>query len=72
MLAFVVERYGEYVLMKPTTSGANKVLWATGPALFLLALLVGGLYLRRRSSSAEPAAGLSVDEQARIDELLNN
>jgi len=72
VLAFVVERYGEYVLMKPTTSGANKVLWATGPALFLLALLVGGLYLRRRSSSAEPAAGLSVDEQARIDELLNN
>ena len=72
VLDFVVERYGEYVLMKPTTEGANKLLWATGPVLFLLAALVGVAYLRRRSRAGEAAAGLSVDEQARIDELMKD
>ncbi|MCI2398786.1 cytochrome c-type biogenesis protein [Aliiroseovarius subalbicans] len=71
VLDFVVERYGEYVLMTPTTGGANKILWATGPALLLFALIMGGLYLRRRSQAGEGAGGLSDDEQARLDELLN-
>jgi len=72
VLDFVVERYGEYVLMKPTTSGANKLLWATGPVLFILAGLTGFMYLRRRSTAAEPAKGLSADEQARLDELMKD
>ena len=72
VLDFVVERYGEYVLMKPTTTGANKLLWATGPILFILAGLTGFMYLRRRSTAAEPAKGLSDDEQARLDELMKD
>ena len=28
---FIVDRYGEYVLLRPTASGANWVLWAAGP-----------------------------------------
>lgn len=72
VLDFVVERYGEYVLMKPTTEGANKLLWATGPVLFILAALTGLAYLRRRSNAAEPARGLSAGEQARLDELMKD
>jgi len=67
---FVVERYGEYVLMKPTAEGANLLLWWAGPGLFLIALLGAGLYLRGRSKSSEPAAALSADEKARLDELM--
>jgi cytochrome c-type biogenesis protein CcmH len=67
---FVVERYGEYVLMKPTTEGANILLWLAGPALFVIAALGAGVYLRRRSVSAEPAAKLTSTEQARLDELM--
>jgi len=70
VIDFVVERYGEYVLMKPTTEGANILLWWAGPALFVIALLGAGVYLRRRSVSAEPAAGLSAEEKARLDELM--
>ncbi|GGD34315.1 cytochrome c-type biogenesis protein [Sinisalibacter lacisalsi] len=70
VIDFVVERYGEYVLMKPTTEGANILLWWAGPALFVIALLGAGAYLRRRSTSAEPAARLTSDEQARLDELM--
>ena len=69
---FIVERYGEYVLMKPNSSGANVVLWAAGPALFIAALIAGGLYLRRRSQANETASALSTDEEARLKELLND
>lgn len=69
-VGFIVDRYGEYVLMKPTTEGANVLLWWAGPALFVLAALGAGLYLRRRSKTAEPAERLSVEEEARLDELL--
>jgi cytochrome c-type biogenesis protein CcmH len=66
---FVVERYGEYVLMKPTTGGANILLWGAGPALFLLAAIGAVVYLRRRATSTGPE-GLSEAEKARLDELL--
>ncbi|WP_289043758.1 cytochrome c-type biogenesis protein [uncultured Aliiroseovarius sp.] len=69
---FVVERYGEYVLMKPNTSGANVILWAAGPVLFIVALIAGGLYLRRRSQAKETAVALSSDEEARLQELLKD
>lgn len=69
-MAFIVDRYGEYVLLKPTTDGANVILWIAGPAMLLLALGVGGLYLRRREQGAAPDA-LSADEQARLDDILN-
>lgn len=69
-MAFIVDRYGEYVLMKPTTDGANLILWWAGPALFLVAALGAGVYLRRRSTAAEPAEGLSDEEQARLEELM--
>ncbi len=70
VIDYVVERYGEYVLMKPTTGGANLLLWGAGPALFLIALLTGGLYLRRRARSGETTVSLSDEERARLDEIL--
>jgi len=69
VIDFVVERYGEYVLMTPTTEGANLLLWLAGPALFLVALLGAGAYLRGRSREAEPAPALSPEEEKRLKEL---
>ncbi|MCK8464837.1 cytochrome c-type biogenesis protein CcmH [Aliiroseovarius sp. S1339] len=69
---FIVERYGEYVLMKPNTSGANVILWAAGPALFIVALLAAGLYLRRRSQAKDTATALSSDEEARLKVLMKD
>ncbi len=71
VLDFIVERYGEFVLLRPTTGGWNWVLWATGPALFLIALLMGAAYVRGRSKAEAPnETGLTDDEQKRLDELL--
>ena len=70
VIAYVVARYGEYVLMKPTPGGANMLLWGAGPALVLAALIGAGLYLRRRAATPESAEGLSEAEQARLEELM--
>ncbi len=69
-VAFIVDRYGEYVLLRPTTSGSNWMLWAAGPLMLLLAAVMGTVYLRGRSSAKE--AGLSDEEQARLREILKD
>jgi len=68
-LGFIVARYGEYVLLKPTTGGGNWLLWAAGPLMLILALGVGLAYLRRRAVGPVDA-GLSDAEQARLNEIL--
>lgn len=70
--AYLVDRYGEYVLMKPTPDGANILLWWAGPALFLIAALGAGVYLRGRSKAGEPDARLTSDEEARLSELMRD
>lgn len=68
-LAFIVDRYGEYVLLNPTRSGANLILWIAGP---LMLLAGGGLafaYLRRRRT-AEGVAPLTPEEERRLAEIL--
>lgn len=68
---YLVDRYGEYVLLKPLTGGVNGVLWAAGPAMLLLALGIGGLYLRRRQKGTDaPVDALSEDEQKRLKEIM--
>ena len=68
-IAFIVDRYGEYVLLKPTTSGSNLALWIAGPLMLLAGLGIAGLYVRRRSGTAG-ADALSPEEQARLTEIL--
>ena len=71
VLAFIVERYGEYVLLRPTTEGANILLWIAAPVMFVIALLSAGLYLRQRANATEPAKDrLDPEEEARLRELL--
>lgn len=69
-LDYIVERYGEYVLLKPRMSGANIVLWLAGPAL-LLAGGAGALIWSRRQRAAKPAP-LSEDERRRLEELTRD
>ena len=67
-IAFIVNRYGDYVLLKPPFEAETLLLWL-GPLLVLLAGGVGVMvYLRRRSDIAQPA--FTPDEQARLDRLL--
>ena len=68
---YIVERYGEFVLLRPTTGGWNWLLWASGPALFLVALLLATVYIRGRARAPAPTeAGLSEEERKRLEEIL--
>lgn len=70
---FIVDRYGEYVLLKPQTGGSNLVLWAAGPAMLVIGLGLSGAYLRRRSRRAERKVdALSDEEKARLQEILKD
>ncbi|MEM5521695.1 cytochrome c-type biogenesis protein [Sulfitobacter sp. AS59] len=68
---FIVDRYGEYVLLNPPASGSTWLLWGAGPLMLLLAAGLGYGYLRGRSRAPAPdQTPLSPEEQARLDEIL--
>jgi len=74
VLDYVVERYGEYVLMRPRVAPHTYVLWF-GP--FIIVLLAGAFairYVTNRDAVASAAEGtpLSNEEQQRIAQLLND
>ena len=69
----IVDRYGEYVLLRPTVTGSNWLLWAAGPLMLLLASAIGFGYLRTRQGSSEPeVVALSDTEKNRLAELLKD
>ncbi len=67
--AFLVQRYGEFVLLKPRFSAGNAALWLAPAGV----LVVGGglmiALLRRRQT---PEAELSEDEEDRLRRLLED
>lgn len=68
-VAFIVDRYGEYVLLKPRATGSALVLWLTGPVLLLAGGGLAAAFLRRRQAAAPPPA-LTPEEEARLAEIL--
>ena len=70
-MEFIVSRYGEYVLLKPTAGGSNLVLYLAGPIMLLFGVGMAAVYLRRRQNAPVAAeAGLDAQEQARLREIL--
>ena len=71
VIAFMTERYGDFVLYRPPMKATTLLLWF-GPGLLLLAGLIAlFMRLRRRAAvAAEPA--LTADERARAAALLDN
>jgi cytochrome c-type biogenesis protein CcmH len=68
---FIVERYGEFVLLKPKFTPHTMLLWLATPAVFAGALLLIWLAYRRRQSAAQAAPKLSVNEKRRLKRLLD-
>jgi cytochrome c-type biogenesis protein CcmH len=69
VIAYVVDRYGQFVLLKPLVEPATYLLWLTP----VLAVVLGAagivVYMRRRGIAVEPPS-LSAAEEARLKKIL--
>lgn len=63
---YLVDRYGEFALLKPAFSPGNAILWLTP---FVLVLGGGAVLILRARKPPETEAGLSPDEEARLKAL---
>jgi len=71
---FMVTRYGEFVLLKPSAFGVNILLWAITPLMLLIALVIGALFIRVHSALPGKIQdeGLSDAEKAELEKLLKS
>jgi cytochrome c-type biogenesis protein CcmH len=70
-IEYIVDRYGEYVLLNPPATGSTIFLWLAGPAMLLTGAGIAFVYIRRRGRAAPEDDTLSDDEAARLRDILN-
>ncbi|MDK1488948.1 cytochrome c-type biogenesis protein CcmH [Sinorhizobium sp. 7-81] len=71
VIAYVVSRYGDFVLLKPRFEAKTLILWG----MPVILLLCGGAALvvaARRRSATTPGAPLSDEEKEKLDKLLRS
>jgi len=68
VIAHIVDRYGEYVLLKPQFRLGNLVPWLIGPILLLLGFFLAVKFITR--PRPEAVANLSKEEEKRLRDLL--
>ena len=69
---FLVDRYGEFILLKPKYSIQNILLWL-GPILFLLiGFFVTFVFLRKQSMYKEEPLPLTNEEENSLKKILDN
>ena len=68
--AYMVERYGNFVLYKPPFSASTALLWAGPFVLLLIGVVVMVRLLKRRAPAA--AAKASLSRTADLDRLLGD
>lgn len=64
---YVVDRYGEYVLLNPRLGPHTILLWVAAPLLLLVGL--GALLLARRRSAGSTGPVMTAEEKAALAEL---
>ncbi len=65
---YLVDRYGEYVLLNPRLNNHTLILWIAAPVLLVFGL--GGLWLAKRGNArGVPREALSEDEKRVLAEL---
>ena len=68
--AFVVDRYGEFVLFRPPFTAGNATLWLAGPILLLAGGCIAFAFIRRRAAAPSvPRRPLTPEEEARLRDL---
>jgi len=69
--AYIVDRYGDFVLLKPPMKATTYALWFGPAVIFVLGASAVFLYYRHRRGQREIAA-LSDEERRRLEKLLTD
>ena len=70
---FIVERYGEYVLLNPTFSGSSILLWVSGPLIFILSFIILILrYFSFRKKNITKQVPHSAEDLKKLKSFLKN
>ena len=69
---FIVQRYGQYVLLRPPFAMDTALIWIGPFALFAIALGTALLFLRRDRDDASQPKPLTPEEESRLDARLQD
>ena len=72
VLQFIVDRYGEFALLRPKSNGSNLILWFSGPVMFLIALIISFLFIKSNINSSRASfKSLTNDEKSELKKIVN-
>ena len=72
VLQFIVDRYGEFALLRPKSNGSNLILWFSGPVMFLVALIISFLFIKSNINSNRASfKSLTNDEKSELNKIVN-
>ena len=72
VLQFIVDRYGEFALLRPKSNGSNLILWFSGPVMFLIALIIAFLFIKSNINSNRASfKSLTNDEKSELNKIVN-
>ena len=76
VLQFVVDRYGEFALLRPRIDGVNYVLWWFGPLFLIFSIITAITYVRKlrkiSKSSNDLSATLNDEERKKFNEIMGD
>ncbi len=68
VMDYLVQRYGEYVLLRPRFSLGNALLWAAGPVALFGGLIV--IWFTTRETRMRKERPLTETEEARVEAII--
>ena len=63
VLKFIVDRYGEFALLKPRSDGSNLILWLSGPLMLLIALIISFSFIKSNYNSKRGSSTVLSDQE---------
>ena len=69
VVQYLVDRYGEFILLKPVLAPHTIILWTAAPTVLVIGGIVLFVVARRRRRATVGEAALTPEEQKALDEL---
>ena len=71
VLKFIVDRYGEFVLLNPSSNGSNLILWLSGPLMLLIALIISFSFIKANQKlKRSTIIGSSDEEKRELEKII--